>query len=92
MYTEVKKEKSVSPSPLAWCQEGIQGGAAMHMKKLLEKVAHLEFVNDQITAELSYVDKLLRSIGFIDGLKTVKSAALELYEQERSDEGPRASE
>ena len=54
----------------------------MHMKKLLEKIAHLEFVNDQVTAELRYVDKLLRSIGFIDGLKTVKSAALELYEQE----------
>lgn len=54
----------------------------MHMKKLFEKLAYLEFVNDQLSAELHYVDKLLRAVGFTDGLVTVKSAAKELYEQE----------
>ncbi len=60
--------------------------APMHMKKLLEKIAHLEFVNDQIATELQYVDRLLRSIGFAEGLKTVKSAAKELYEEEHRNE------
>ena len=54
----------------------------MHMKKLLEKLAYLEFVNDQLSTEISYVDKLLRSIGFSEGLKTVKSAAREIFEEE----------
>jgi len=53
------------------------------MKKLLEKIAQLEFMNDQIATELQYVDRLLRSIGFIEGLKTVKKAAKELYDEEQ---------
>ena len=55
----------------------------MHMKKLLEKIAQLEFMNDQIATELQYVDRLLRSIGFSEGLKTVKTAAKELYEEDK---------
>lgn len=54
----------------------------MHMKNLLKKLAYLESANDQLSTELSYVDTLLRSIGFTDGLATVKTAAKELYEQE----------
>lgn len=54
----------------------------MHMKRVLEKLAYLEFVNDQLSSELHYVDKLLRAVGFADGLSTVKSAAQELCEQE----------
>ena len=60
----------------------------MHMKKLLEKIAQLEFMNDQISTELQYVDRLLRSIGFADGLRTVKKAAKELYEEEKQDLPP----
>jgi hypothetical protein len=56
----------------------------MHMNKLLEKIARLEFVNDQIVAELQHTDKLLRSIGFAEGLKGVKSAAKEILEQEQA--------
>ena len=56
----------------------------MHMKKVLEKIAYLEFVNDQLSAELQYVDKLLRSVGFTDGLSTVKQAAKELFEEEKA--------
>ena len=51
--------------------------------KLLERIAQLEFINDQMTAELEYIDQLLRSVGFADGLNSVKSAAQELKEYER---------
>lgn len=49
---------------------------------MFEKLAYLEFVNDQLSTELHYVDKLLRTVGFSDGLTTVKQAALELREEE----------
>ena len=62
------------------------------MKKLeLEKkVAYLEFVNDQLVSELKYIDRLLCSIGFPEGLETVKMAARELQEMEEmeADEDP----
>ena len=54
----------------------------MHMKKLLERMAKLEFVNDQIAAELAYVDHLLKAVGFQEGLKTVKAAAREIAREE----------
>ncbi|MCE5294155.1 MAG: hypothetical protein LLF94_06025 [Chlamydiales bacterium] len=54
----------------------------MHMKKILERIAYLEFENDQLSSELHYVDKLLRAVGFTDGLSTVKMAAKELFEEE----------
>ncbi len=52
-------------------------------EKLLERIAQLEFINDQMTAELEYVDELLRSVGFADGLNSVKAAAQELKDYER---------
>lgn len=52
--------------------------------KLLEQIAKLEFLNDQLTAELHYVDTLLRSVGFSDGLNSVKSAAKELFDYENA--------
>ncbi len=55
----------------------------MHMKKILERIAYLEFENDQLSTELHYVDKLLRAVGFSDGLSTVKQAAKELFEEEK---------
>ena len=55
----------------------------MHIKKILEKLAYLEFVNDQLSTELQYVDRLLRAVGFSDGLSTVKQAAQELCEDEK---------
>lgn len=58
----------------------------MHMNKLLEKIARLEFVNDQVVAELQHTDKLLRAIGFAEGLKGVKLAAREILEQEQARE------
>jgi len=52
-------------------------------EELEKKVAYMEFVNDQLVSELRYVDTLLKSIGFPEGLETVKLAAHELMERER---------
>lgn len=51
-------------------------------QRLLQKIAQLEFEHDQLEAEIQYVDKLLRSVGFTNGLETVKVTALELLEDE----------
>ena len=54
----------------------------MESKILEKKIAYLEFVNDQLSSEIEYVDQLLRIIGFPDGLSTIKSAAQEVIEEE----------
>jgi hypothetical protein len=54
----------------------------MENEDLKERIAQLEFQNDQLTTELEYVDQLLRSVGFAEGLKSVKEAAQELAEYE----------
>lgn len=54
--------------------------------KLHERIAQLEFQNDQLVTELEYVDQLLKSVGFIDGLTSVKAAAQELAEYERRED------
>lgn len=59
----------------------------MQDPKLLEKkVDELEFINDQLTAELDYLDVLLRGIGFEDGLQSLKEAALEVENDLMEDE------
>lgn len=51
-------------------------------KNLLEnKLAELEFFNDQLVTELGYVDNLLRSVGFSHGLESVKGVACELIKE-----------
>jgi hypothetical protein len=52
-------------------------------QKLLARIAQLEFQNDQLGAELSYDDQLLRAVGFTEGLASVKAAALELSHTEQ---------
>ncbi len=56
----------------------------MQSQELTKKIAYLEFVNDQLSSEIHYVDHLLRVIGFPDGLATIKSAAQEVIEEEES--------
>lgn len=58
------------------------------MKKadLLKKIAYLESVNDHLLTELSYVDHLMRLVGFAGGLETVKATALELCEVQKSED------
>ncbi len=55
----------------------------MNQEKLLKKVSELESINDQLQAEIRYLDKLLKEVGFEEGLKTLKYAAHELIEQEK---------
>lgn len=48
-----------------------------------KKLAELESINDQLTAEIRYLDQLLKQVGFEEGLKTLKSAAQELIDEEQ---------
>lgn len=50
----------------------------MDENELLERIAQLEFENDQLLSEMQDVDRLLRKVGFIDGLQSLKDAAREL--------------
>lgn len=52
---------------------------------LKRRISELESINDQLSAELRYLDNLLKEVGFQEGLKTLKSAALELLEQDREE-------
>ena len=61
------------------------GRLVMSSHELEKRVAYLESVNDQLASEIRYVDRLLRSIGFPDGLATVKTAAQELMEVDGQD-------
>ena len=57
-------------------------GVTMEQQNLQQKIAYLEFVNDQLVSEIDYVDRLLKIIGFPEGLETIKSAAQEVIEEE----------
>lgn len=48
--------------------------------QLMRKVARLESMHDQLVTELRYIDVLLRSLGFPDGLASAKLVAEELKE------------
>jgi hypothetical protein len=50
----------------------------MNKVQLQKKIAYLEFVHDQLETELVYVDTLLKSVGFPQGLVSAKEVALEL--------------
>ena len=58
----------------------------MEQHHLQQRIAYLEFVNDQLFTEIRYVDNLLKIIGFPDGLETIKSAAQESIEEEEESE------
>ncbi len=53
----------------------------MTKTQLLRKIALLESVNDQLSAEVSYVDHLMRVLGFSQGLVTVKATAQEIIDK-----------
>jgi hypothetical protein len=53
----------------------------MTKAQLLKKIAYLESVNDQLSTEVSYVDQLMRLIGFSEGLRGVKATAEEVIEK-----------
>jgi hypothetical protein len=49
---------------------------------LLKRIAKLESVNDQLAAEIHYLEKITRALGFAEGLKTLKAAALEMLNED----------
>lgn len=49
--------------------------------QLLKKIAYLESVNDQLSTEVTYIDHLMRLIGFSEGLVTVKATAQEILDK-----------
>jgi hypothetical protein len=51
-----------------------------HMQK---RISELETLNDQLVAELNYLDRLLKQVGFENGLLTLKMAAQELLDEEQ---------
>jgi hypothetical protein len=53
----------------------------MNKVQLQQKIARLEFAHDQLETELTYVDTLLKSVGFPRGLASAKEVALELLEE-----------
>jgi putative heme iron utilization protein len=55
----------------------------MKHKDLLKRIAKLETVNDQLTAELQFLESLTRTLGFAEGLKTLKEAAQEMIQIDR---------
>lgn len=54
----------------------------MNKAQINKKIAQLEFIHDQLEAELIYIDTLLRSVGFPHGLASAKEVALELLENQ----------
>lgn len=54
-------------------------------EELIKKIARLESINDQLVAEIRFLDTITKKLGFSEGLKTLKSAAIELLEIEQND-------
>ncbi len=64
----------------------LYGGDHMLKKDLIKQVARLETMNDHLLTELTYIDRLMRSIGFSNGIETVKLTAQEIYNTEKKSE------
>lgn len=58
----------------------------MSDKNLIKRIAQLESLNDQLVAELEYLDKITKELGFQEGLKTLKAAAQELLEEQQNED------
>lgn len=52
-------------------------------EQLKKRISELESMNDQLLAEMDYLNWLLKEIGFDEGLVTLKFAAEELLEQDK---------
>ncbi|WP_066481836.1 hypothetical protein [Candidatus Chlamydia sanziniae] len=47
-----------------------------------QQLARLEFMNDQLSRELEHVNDLLRTLGFPEGLTTIKAIAEEVLSED----------
>jgi len=54
----------------------------MTEKDLIKKIAKLETINDQLASEINYLERLTRQLGFAEGLKTLKAAALDMLDSD----------
>jgi hypothetical protein len=50
---------------------------------LLKRISELESLNDQMMTELRYLDKLLKNVGFEEGLQTLKQVAEEMIDEDK---------
>ena len=58
---------------------------SLYNKEMLQKkIAKLESLYDQLQSEMNYLDSLLKEVGFEEGLKTLKEAAIELREKKKN--------
>ncbi len=55
----------------------------MEKEQMQKRISELETLNDQLVAELNYLDRLLKEVGFENGLLTLKMAAQELLDEEQ---------
>ena len=55
----------------------------MKHQDLLKRIAKLETLNDQLAAEIQFLEALTRTLGFAQGLKTLKEAALEMIQTDK---------
>jgi hypothetical protein len=58
----------------------------MNKEQMLRKISELESINDQLQTEIRFLDRLLRQVGFEEGLQTLKFAAQELLEQDKEED------
>jgi len=65
--------------------EAIEMNYSNREQDLERRISELESINDQLTAELRYLDQLLKEVGFEEGLITLKAAAIELLQQDTED-------
>jgi len=63
----------------------------MNPDLLQRKIAKLESLYDQLQSEMNYLDSLLKDVGFEEGLKTLKEAALELKEKKKNSDNNKTS-
>jgi hypothetical protein len=55
----------------------------MEQERLQKRIAKLESFCDQLQTEMNYLNELLIEVGFEEGLKTLKEAALELLDKRK---------
>lgn len=53
---------------------------------LLQLMVDLEFANEELRVELATFDRLMRKVGFADGIATIKATVRELQKEEKSNE------
>jgi hypothetical protein len=50
--------------------------------EIRKRIAELEFIHDQLSAEIIYLDRLLRSVGFPSGLASAREVAEDILNGE----------